>query len=92
VTGQPPQTPAPAASDLPIPQPGRATRPAGARADDSAAPAGFQGEEFRRKVKAALSEHNAGLRRGRFTRAAKKTGPGMIRKPPPDPLAAATET
>jgi hypothetical protein len=81
VTG--PQTPAPAAPDLPIPQPGRVTRPAGARAEHSAAPAGFQGEEFRRKVKAALAANNAGLRRGRFTRSAKKTGPGMIRKPPP---------
>ena len=33
--------------------------------------------------KAALSAHNAAKRHGRFTRAAKKTGPGMIRRPPP---------
>lgn len=34
--------------------------------------------------KAALSAHHAAQRRGRTTRAAKRTGPGMIRKPPPD--------
>jgi hypothetical protein len=70
VTG--PQTPAPAA--LPRPpslQPGRVTRPAG-----------FQGGDARAKWKAALAAHNAAKRRGRFTRAAKKTGPGMIRRMP----------
>ena len=81
-----PQTPAPAA--LPrspsLPQPGRVTRPAGARAGLSAAPAGDQGGDARAKWKAALAAHNAAKRRGRFTRAAKKTGPGMIRRPPPE--------
>jgi len=57
--------------------------PAGARAELSAAPAGFQGGDARARWKAALAAHNAAKRRGRFTRAAKKTGPGMIRKPPP---------
>ena len=46
-------------------------------------PAGDQ--DARAKWKAALARHNAGLRRGRFTRAAKRTGPGMIRRPPPEP-------
>ena len=60
--------------------------PAGAgREEGSAAPAGASGEGFRRKVRAAQSAHNAARRRGRFTRAAKKTGPGMIRRPPPPP-------
>jgi hypothetical protein len=36
-----PQTPAPAALDLPIPQPGRVTRPAGARAELSTVPAWY---------------------------------------------------
>jgi hypothetical protein len=58
-------------------------RPAGARAEHSAVPAGNQGDDARAKWKAALAAHNAALRRGRFTRAAKKTGPGMIRRPPP---------
>ena len=56
--------------------------PAGARAGLSAAPAGLQSEDARAKWKAALAAHNAAKRRGRFTRAAKKTGPGMIRKMP----------
>ena len=55
--------------------------PAGAGRDaDRAAPAGTNG---RATWKAALAAHNAATRRGRFTRAAKKTGPGMIRRPPP---------
>jgi hypothetical protein len=59
--------------------------PAGARANaDSAAPAGLQGEEFRRQVKAAQAAWNAAKRRGRVRRAARQPGPGMIRRPPPD--------
>jgi hypothetical protein len=58
--------------------------PAGVRAGDSAALAGDQGEDARAKWKAALAAHNAAKRRGRFTRAGKKTGPGMIRRPPPE--------
>ena len=38
------QTPAPAALPRSIPQPGRVTRPAGARAEPSTVPAGFHGE------------------------------------------------
>jgi hypothetical protein len=38
-----PQTPAPAAIGDPPSQPGRVTRPAGARAEHSAVPAGFHG-------------------------------------------------
>lgn len=60
-------------------------RPAGARAESSTVPAGIQGEDARAKWKAALAAHNAALRRGRFTRAAKKAGPGMIRKMPDEP-------
>jgi hypothetical protein len=50
---------------------------------DRATPAGDHGGDARAKWKAALAAHNAAKRRGRFTRAAKKTGPGMIRRPPP---------
>jgi hypothetical protein len=42
MTARHPQAPAPAAPELPLPQPGRVTqRPAGVRASDSAAPAGI---------------------------------------------------
>jgi hypothetical protein len=58
--------------------------PAGA-ADDSAVPAGFQGGDARAQWKAALAAHNAAGRRGRHRRAARQPGPGMIRKPPPEP-------
>ncbi len=63
----------------------RAERPAGARAELSAAPAGYQDGDARARWKAALAAHGAALRRGRFTRAAGKTGPGMIRKMPDGP-------
>jgi hypothetical protein len=59
--------------------------PAGARAEPSAALAGFQGGDARAKWKAALAAHNAAKRRGRVRRAARQPGPGMIRRPPPEP-------
>lgn len=45
--------------------------------------AGLQGADWRKKVKAATSAHNADKRRSRIKRAAKRTGPGMIRREPP---------
>jgi hypothetical protein len=59
--------------------------PAGARAGLSAAPAGYHGEEFRRKVKAALAGQRAASRRrtGRTGRGGYRAG--MARKPPPEP-------
>jgi len=84
VTGQPPPDSRPGCTPVtPSLQPGRVTRPAGARAELSAVPAGYQGGDARARWKAALAARSAALRRGRFTRAAGKTGPGMIRKPPP---------
>jgi hypothetical protein len=63
----------------------RGKLPARARAEPSAALAGFQGGDARAKWKAALAAHNAAKRRGRFTRAARRTGPGMIRRMPDGP-------
>lgn len=54
--------------------------PAGGASADRVPPAG---QAARQAWKAALSAHHAALRRGRTTRAAPRTGPGMIRKPPP---------
>jgi len=84
VTGRPPPGSRPGCTPATpsLPQPGRVTRPAGARAESSAAPAGYQGEDARARWKAALAARSAALRRGRFSRAAGKTVPGMIRKMP----------
>jgi hypothetical protein len=77
-------TSAPAASQDRPPLPERTQTPAGPvqRAVETG-PAGASGEEFRKRVRAAQSAHNAAKLRGRFTRAARQPGPGMIRKPPP---------
>jgi len=60
--------------------------PASHRAADSAPPAGqgLRGKEARDAIKRAQSEWNAAKRRGRFRRAPKRTGPGMIRRDPPE--------
>jgi hypothetical protein len=80
-----PQTSAPAAGSPHAPVlPERTQTPAGpARA--AAGPAGTtSGEDFRKRLKAAQSAHNAARLRGRFTRAPRQPGPGMIRRMPPD--------
>lgn len=61
--------------------------PAPARDTQRAVSAPLAGQDGRDAWKAAESAHNAAQRRGRFTRAAKRTGPGMIRKRPPDDAA-----
>jgi hypothetical protein len=70
-------TPAPLAEGTQTPAGGASSVPA---AGLSAPPAGQAGRDA---WKAAQSARNAAQRRGRFTRAAKKTGPGMLRKMPP---------
>jgi hypothetical protein len=64
----------------------RTQAPAGASGDVSP-PAGSSDDARaaqRKAWKRAQSGHNATKRRGRFTRAAKQTGPGMVRRPAPE--------
>jgi len=63
----------------------RAERPAGARAEHSAVPAGYQGDDARAKWKAALAAHNAALRRGARRPRGGKYRAGMARRMPPEP-------
>ena len=65
----------------PFPVPEGTQTPAGGPQRAVSAP--LAGQAWVKAAKAAQSAHNAEQVRGRFTRAAKKTGPGMIRKPPP---------
>ena len=64
--------------------------PAGARASDSAPPAGLQGNDFLAAWRAKRAEHGKAGRGGQHRR---RTGrgtvprPGMIRRPPPDDAA-----
>ncbi len=79
----------PAAGDrLPAsPGRGRTQTPAGRAELGSALPAGttgLRGKEARDAIKRAQSDWNAAKRRGRFRRAPKRTGPGMIRREPPE--------
>jgi len=77
----------------PAPGRGRAQDPAGGalaspvREAISVPPAGSTDEDRatqRKDWRAALSAHSAAKRRGRFTRAAKQAGPGMIRRAAPE--------
>ena len=83
--GAGPPPPGPETVPATVPARGRPQAPAGEAERAVSVP--LAGQAWRNAAKTAKSAHAAGQRRGRFTRAPKKTGPGMIRRPPPDSAA-----